>query len=186
MNKLMHKIKKLCKSSYPQHNWGGHLIPVVEAALKLQEEHGGDREIIEAGAYLHDIGRVKFNYLSLIGIGHDLSGYYYSRYKLWLYGAPKEKIERISRCVLTHQGNGISKYSPNTLEEEIVMNADAVAQFEQYFYLFAIHYSHRKSLEGTKKWVLQKLKRDWDTKLTLPNLKGRLQPVYDKIKQELS
>lgn len=66
------------------------------------------------------------------------------------------------------------------------MNADAVAQFDQYLYLFAIYYSHRKNLEKTKRWILKKLERNWNTKLTLPGLRKEIRPIYEKIRKELT
>jgi len=186
--KLMDRIIKLCKANYPVHNWEGHLMPVVDISLRLCEEHKADRGIIEPAAYLHDIGRVKvFDYLKIIGIGHEVSGYHYSLFKLWQYGCMDETRERIARCVLEHCGTGLSKYSPTSLEAEIVMNADAIASFDQYLYLVAIFYaSHGRDLKKTKEWVLGKLKRDWETKLTLSGVKEEIEPGYKRIKNELT
>jgi hypothetical protein len=94
--------------------------------------------------------------------------------------------EKIARCVLEHSGPGLSRYSPTSLESEIVMNADAVAAFKKYQYLFFIHYSsHGKDSKKTKKWLKEKLERSWETKLTLPGIKEELSSLYEKIKNFL-
>jgi len=180
--KLMSRIKKLCEETYPEHNWTGHLIPVVDASLELSDKHSADKSITEPGAYLHDIGRVKFK-----GFRHELTGYYYSRFKLWQYGCDKVENDAISHCVLTHSGYGLSRYPPETLEAHVVMNADAVSHFREYTYLFAIHMKCHPDMtsDQVRDWVLRKLKRSWDYKLTLPGVKEEIESLYDKIKQEL-
>lgn len=155
-------------------------------ALRMQEQYGGDRFIIEAGAYLHDIGRVLFAPLQAVNVTHEVSGYHFSRFKLWQYGCEKSLAGKISLCVLEHSGSGSSGKKPSSLESEIVMNADAVSPFELWTYQFGIFYaSHGRNLQSTKKWLLEKLQVAWDRKLTLPGIKEQVAPMYDKIKQQL-
>lgn len=183
---LLNRIKRLCKFSYPEHNWNGHLIPVVNSALRLQETLGGNRFIIEVGAYMHDIGRVLLDYLKLIEITHEVSGYYYTRLKLWQYGFDKKLNNRISRCVLEHSASGISGNKPTSLEAEIIMNADAISAFEEWRYQYSIFYSsHGRNPEKTKKWLLKKLDSSLE-KLTLPGIRETIDPLYERIKQELA
>ncbi|MFA7708133.1 MAG: HD domain-containing protein, partial [Candidatus Pacearchaeota archaeon] len=163
--KLLEKVKKLCKFVYPTHNWEGHILPTVEAALKLQKKYGGDRFIVETGAYMHDLGRILFDYLQFVGVGHEVSGYYFTRAKLWQYGFNKELNEKISKCVLQHGGR--LNHESLSLESEIIRNADGVAAFEKWMYQYSIHYAeHSKDEKGTKKWLLKKLDSSW-RKLTL-------------------
>lgn len=181
----MDKIKSLCKRSYPKHNWEGHLIPVVNRALRLNDKYGGDRQIIEAAAYLHDIGRVLFPYLQIIGITHEVSGYYYSRTKLSQYRCQPIEKEYIAKCVLEHSGSGNSKNIPTSLESEIVMNADGLAALDFYFYQFAIYYaSHRRDIGKTIDWTKKKIDGSMK-KITLPGLKEESEGLYNKIHDEL-
>jgi len=183
--KLMGRVKKLCLSAYPGHNWNGHLIPVVNSALKLQQIHGGDRFIIEVGAYMHDIGRVLFGYLKFAGITHEISGFYYTRLKLWQYGFDRESRERIARCVLEHSYSGISGRRPTSLESKVIQNADAIAIFERWVYQFSICYSTNGRDESkTKRWLLEKLDSTWK-KLTLPGTKEEMQGLYERVKEEM-
>jgi len=182
---LRERVKRLCLSAYPPHNWDDHLIPVVNSALKLQQIHGGDRFIIEVGAYMHDIGRVLFDYLKFAGVTHEISGFYYTRFKLWQYGFDRESRRRIAKCVLEHSYSGISGYRPTSLESKIVLNADAIAAFEKWKYQFSIYYSTRgRDKRKTKRWLLGKLDLSWE-KLTLPGTKEEIQPLYDIIKQAM-
>jgi len=183
---LLKKIKKLCLRSYPKHNWDGHLIPVVNAALRLQKVYGGDKFIIETGAYMHDIGRVLFEYLKPLGITHEISGYYYTKLKLRQYGFDKKLNERISKCVLEHSGSGLSKHKPTSLEAEIIMNADAIAAFDEWTYQYSIFHScHGRNPEKTREWLLKKLGYSWK-KLTFPEIKKNISPLYKKIQKKMS
>jgi len=183
---LLDRIKGLCQTCYPKHNWNGHLIPVVDTALRLQEKYGGDRFIVEAGAYLHDIGRILFGPLQVIKITHEVSGYHFSRFKLWQYGCEKDLRDKIAKCVLEHSGSGLSGSKPSSLESEIIMNADGVSPFELWLYQFGINYASKgKNLQCTKEWFSEKLQVSWDKKLTLPGIKEQVAPLYDKIKQQL-
>jgi len=183
---LLERVKGLCHSAYPRHNWDGHITPAVNVALRLQESHGGDRFIVEAGAYMHDLGRVLFDYLKFIGITHEVSGYYYTKLKLRQYGFDRGLKEKIARCVLEHSGSGLSNHKPTSIEAEIIMNADAIAAFEEWNYQFSIYYSsHGKDTEKTKQWLLKKLGSSWN-KLTFPEVKKTITPLYEKIRLELA
>ncbi|MBN1792385.1 HD domain-containing protein [Candidatus Woesearchaeota archaeon] len=181
----MEQLVSLCERSYPRHNLEGHLLPVVRIAEMLAKRHGADEGIVVPGAYLHDIGRVKFDYLKVIGINHDLSGYHYSRFFLKRIGVSPELAESISRTVLTHSGD--CAHAPSNIEEEIVMNADAVSHFTEYLYLLSIRYSNNGlNLRAAKDWVLKKLEKSYTTKLTLPGVTEFVEDFYDRAKKELS
>jgi HD superfamily phosphodiesterase len=183
--KRLDKIVNLCQRSYPQHNLEGHLIPVVQAASELTEMYGADPTITIPGAYLHDIGRVKFDYLKIAGITHDLSGYHYARMFLKRIGYDLSTAEKISKTILTHSGHG-SKYHPQTLEEEVIMNADAVAHIREYNYLLSIRYSSTgRHLIEAKEWTIHKLKDSYEHKITLPGLKQILKKEYETALIEL-
>ncbi|MFX1257307.1 MAG: HD domain-containing protein [Promethearchaeota archaeon] len=179
--KKIDKVIKLCKKVYPAHNYKCHLKPVVTIALQLCKEFGAQRNIVEPAAYLHDIGRVRIPFAQK---QHNLTGYFYSKFKLWIYRFPKEERKRICYAILAHRSN--SKYKPKSLEDEIIINADAISHFEQYLYLLNIRYcSQGKNLNQTKKWLLNKLKRDYENKLTLPGIKERVKPFYERAKKVL-
>ena len=189
-NILLEKIIKYSKNSHPKHNWEGHILPVVDVSLRLADKYGGDRFVIEAGAFMHDIGRVLvdenrfYKYIRLFGLSHEKTGYYITDYKLKKLNIDDEFKKKISRCVLEHSGSSFSRFTPTSLESEIVMNADSIVSFEQYFYLFSISYASKgKNIGFTKKWLLEKLKNSYEKKLTLEGLKLELMPSYKKIRR---
>ena len=100
-----------------------HVKVVRDYAMEMAENADCDRELVEAGALLHDIGRTETH-----GIDHAVVGAKILR---------KEGVdERIVRIVERHIGAGITRedaeylglppadYLPETIEEKIVCHAD--------------------------------------------------------------
>jgi uncharacterized protein (TIGR00295 family) len=101
-----------------------HVKMVRDYAMEIAEQNpAADRELVEAGALLHDIGRTRTH-----GIDHAVAGAEILR---------KEGVdERIVRIVERHVGAGLTKedavylglppkdYLPETIEEKIVCHAD--------------------------------------------------------------
>jgi len=100
-----------------------HCKAVRDVAVKIAECTGADKELVEVGALLHDIGRSRTH-----GITHGLEGARIAREM----GLPESVVRIIER----HLGAGISKeeakklglppkdYTPKTLEEKVVAHAD--------------------------------------------------------------
>jgi uncharacterized protein (TIGR00295 family) len=101
-----------------------HVKHVRDYALEIAEQNpSADRELVEAGAILHDIGRTRTH-----GIDHAVEGAEILR---------REGVdERIVRIVERHIGAGLTAedaeylglppkdYLPETIEEKIVCHAD--------------------------------------------------------------
>ena len=138
--------------------WNEHIKYVVENAVKLAKEYNADVEIVELGALLHDIA---------------MPSEYGEREKHHIYGAeiaeelltkfnyPKDRIERVKKCVLNHRG---SKDMPrNTIEEECIADADVIAHFDCIPSMFSLAYKEMNmSLTEGKEFVKKKLERDYN------------------------
>ncbi len=100
-----------------------HSIAVNSIANQISEKIDCNEGIVDAGSFLHDLGRTKRN-----DIWHAYEGYQICR---------EERIaDEICNCVLRHTGSGIEEdeaaklglprmdYMPRTIEEKIVATAD--------------------------------------------------------------
>lgn len=100
-----------------------HSIAVNSIAMKICDRVKCNREVVDAGSFLHDIGRTVRN-----DVWHSFEGYRICK---------DERIaDEICKCVLKHTGAGIEKeeamelglppgnYMPETIEEKIVATAD--------------------------------------------------------------
>ena len=138
--------------------WEEHIQYVVKNAVELAKEQGADIEIVELGALLHDI---------------SMPSQYGSRDEHHIYGAkiaeellnkldyPKEKIELVKKCVLNHRAS--TNLKRETVEEQCVADADAIAHFDCIPSLFSLAFKEKQMSipEGTK-YVKGKLERDYD------------------------
>lgn len=174
-NEKLDKIRIFSKKHYPQHNWDGHLMPVVATSLYIANGSDVDKDIVEAGAFLHDIGRVRFGCPY-----HEKTGAYYSVLWLRLHGFSPSDTSAIAH-IIRHHG---TKGNPRTLEAEIVRNADAVSHFTRNDYLLEIVQSD-SGLDETQAnaWLYRKLKADLEFKITLPKAVELVEKteVYQKL-----
>jgi len=93
-----------------------HTLRVRNIAVKLAEEEGADKEIVELGALLHDIGYIKgFK-------NHDANGAPIAREFLNKQNYDLTKTGRIINCILRH-GKSLK---PEAIEEQIIWDADCL------------------------------------------------------------
>ena len=150
------------KQAMGYNSWEEHIKYVVKNANELAIKYNADQEIVELGALLHDIAVV-----SNIGPQqeHHINGAIIAEELLNKYNYPQDRIERVKQCVLNHSG---SKDLPrNTLEEEIIADADAMAHFDTIPGLFFVAYKRRNlDIKDASNWVKTKLENDYN-KLSL-------------------
>ncbi len=103
-----------------------HTMSVLDRALDLQQNYGGDLKLIIAGALLHDVGRTVTH-----GVDHGVEGARLIREEGW--------EEELAKIVERHIGGGITReeakreglpsrdYLPESKEEKIVCHADNTA-----------------------------------------------------------
>ncbi len=130
-----------------------HSLSVLEKALHLQSEHGGNLRLIIAGALLHDIGRTVTH-----GVDHGIEGSKMIEEKGW--------TEELQKIVERHIGGGITKkeaekaglparsYVPENIEEKMICHADNTAGGRERFE-YQIHRTeeegHHESADRMKK-----------------------------------
>lgn len=138
--------------------WEDHIKYVVDNAIYLAKEYRADVEIAELGALLHDIAMP-----SNIGPReeHHIYGAKIAEELLTKYNYPQDKIERVKQCVLNHRGS--NDLPRNTIEEEIIADADVMAHFDSIPSLFSLAFKELNLdlHEGTE-YVKKKLERDYN------------------------
>ncbi len=111
-------VESLFENEGTGHDWY-HIDRVRRNALHIQEKEGGDREIVEIAALLHDISDYKFNG------GDDEKGGVVTREILKSHNYPADRIQLVVDIV-----NNVSFKGANTetnhmsLEGQIVQDAD--------------------------------------------------------------
>ena len=147
-DKLM-TVNKAYADKAPDHfdYWEQHIKLVVKEALKLADEYGADKEIVELGALLHDIASV-----SEVGTReeHHVNGKIIADKLLSEFGYPDDRKERVLGCVLHHRS---SRYAEN-LEEMCVADADIISHYDNIPMCFDVAYKYNKiNTESLEEWV---------------------------------
>lgn len=165
MSEIIEKVKEELLVRCKKHEekvgydfWNEHIKFVVKNAVKLADEFGADKEIVELGALLHDIAMPS-------GIGpreeHHIYGEKIAEELLTEYGYPKDKIERVKKCVLNHRG--MADFPRNTIEEECIADADVIAHFDCLPSMFNLAFKeHGMSIPEGTEFVKKKLQRDYN------------------------
>jgi len=171
---MLEKIRQVVQHEADEEDWKYHIIPVVEHAKTLAKLLWVDEEITELGALLHDIGRLKFG-----DEDHDITGVPEAEKILKQHWYSQEIIDEVTHCVASHRSS--KAIQPKTTIAKIIANADAMAHFD-VLPVFFYWLSKKRNFEETFQWVDEKIERDWNKKLTLPEAKQMMQEKYTAIK----
>ncbi|MDD4476598.1 MAG: HD domain-containing protein [Patescibacteria group bacterium] len=110
-------VKKKLYNEATGHDWY-HVERVWKMAKRLQIEEGGDLELIELTALLHDLGDYKqyeFNEFKGSLVLHGMMD---------VMGIEPKKQEKILQIVSEAQYNGDETKTPKTIESRIIQDAD--------------------------------------------------------------
>ena len=120
------ELKKTWKDEPTGHDWE-HIRRVRDMAIKIHTNEGGNKDIIEIGALLHDISDHKFNGGKLNAGGEKA--------RAWLLelGAPTELAKSVSKLV-----DNISFKGANVLVEKLDLETQIVQDADRLDALGAI------------------------------------------------
>jgi uncharacterized protein len=189
VSETVNQIKKILLEKCEQHKknprfgyydyWNDHIKLVVKYAVELAEQYGADVEIAELGALLHDI---------------SMPSEYGDRSEHHIYSAemaetlltelkyPPDKISVVRKCVFNHPGRNARLR--NTLEENCVSDADALAHFDRIPSLFSLAYNiHHMTLDEGREYVKKRLQGDFDglTERTKQLYKNKFETILNYL-----
>jgi uncharacterized protein len=125
--------------------------------VRLAEQFGADREIVETAAWLHDIAAVR-DAAALprhAALGAEMAGGL-----LCGYGYTPAEVERVAACIASHSSPVAT--GGGTAEEVCVSNADAIAQIVRpAYWLFVVYGVRKLSYEEGRRWLLERVEGNW-------------------------
>jgi len=175
-------VEEECKkpsSKYGYEPFLNHFSPVVENALELAnklEEKGIklDKEVIEISAWLHDIGSIIYGREN-----HHKTGAKIAEEKLTELNYPKNKIILVKESILNHRGSKEDENTRESIESQIIAEADALDSFKRVSGLFkGAFVFENKTQEEARISVLNKLKNKWN-QLQFEESKQLIKPKYE-------
>jgi len=164
-----------------------HQKEVIESAkdlLKLYPK--ADQKIVLISCWLHDIAHYYAKddkEILTVKKNHHIDGAKIAEGFLAKHKIDKFKIDKITNCILRHRN--LESYQPRTLEEKIVVVADALSHFRSIFYLTYFKFHPNHSLEQMIKADLEKIERDWRDVQILPKAKKIAKNQYRILKKML-
>lgn len=170
------KIKRLVWKNCPSKSWWNHIKLVTKYSKILARKLKANQEWAELGALLHDIGSIKFGEEN-----HEITGQAEAEKILKKLGYDQGVIEGVKECIRSHRGS--KNVKPRTIVAEIIANADAMAHFVSIPTLFRVGLERNgNNEEKAANWILEKLERDWNKKLTIRKAKELMKERYTAIK----
>ena len=153
-------VEQACKSQaniFGYGIWTHHITLVVKNALQLAPILGGDKDVCELSALLHD-------YASIVNSGwypeHHIHSARLAKEILTQYKYPTQVIEKVQECIRTHRGS--QSLQPLTTEALILANGDAMEHIQAVDSLLYLAYvQHKMGIDEGQKWVIQKVERSW-------------------------
>ena len=135
--------------------WSHHIVYVVKYAKQLAEKLGADLEIVEIAALLHDYAGIKDHTMAK---EHHIYGAVEAKRILIEFNYPKDRIQMVMDCIITHRGSVLMKRL--TQEAECIASADAMTHVFQVPSLLHLAYvTHGMGIDEGKEWVLKKIER---------------------------
>lgn len=160
-NEVAELVKQACfrrKNYFGGGTWECHIVPVVKHSLKLGEKLKADLKVLELAALLHD-------YANLVNAKkyekeHHVHGAMFAEKILKEYNYPKEKIEHIKDCIISHRGS--VKVAHKTIESRILASADAMSHISELADMFFLTFGiHKFGSRDGSVWLRNKLRRGW-------------------------
>lgn len=175
----LEKVHKIVEHECDEWLLKHHIVYVVKYSKLLAEKLDADKEaaeLVELGALLHDIGIVKHG-----NEDHEKTGIAEAERILKSVGYPQNIIDEVKHCVESHRGSKDIK--PTTITAKIVANADAMAHFSTIPHLMKIALKNENGdSEKARHWIFDKIERDWNKKLTIPEARKMMKKKYEAIK----
>jgi HD superfamily phosphodiesterase len=138
--------------------WEYHIKSVVKYGKIMAKKLNADIEIVEIASLLHD-------YASIINYDfyaeHHLHGANEAEKLLTQLNYPKDKIELVKNCIISHRGSKIK--SKESKEAICVADADGMTHFDSIGSLFYLaFFSHKMDIDEAGNWLIGKLDRSWN------------------------
>ena len=170
------KFEKETKGTKDEYNlYKEHVSYVYKYASMMAIEKNADLEIVKLSALLHDISMTDFE---LDRSRHNEYSSNIAEELLLKENYPKEKIEKIKNCILNHSSS--RKEYRTTLEEQILVDADAMAHFDCIDSLYSLaHKTLGLSEYESLNFVKEKLTKDYNE--ISDEAKKYVKDIYEKI-----
>lgn len=190
LDKVIEAVKNLYTKKNPVIDWNEwifktHIKVVAFWVEDIAKKYQFDAEKVTAAAYLHDLA---YAWTDKSDPQLEEKSESKAREVLKTAGYEDGEITFIVDKIIHGHGMHEGK-APELIEPKVLATADALAHFTTDFYLVICwrHYLfENKTLADYKKWVLEKIDRDFNNKIFFKEYKEIADPHYQSIKSLFS
>lgn len=183
---LWHKVESLYNEKLTtREDWAdwlypNHVVVVTRNAKMIAERKGADVELSQVAALLHDLADFK---MKRADPGHEKESLKVARELMQEYEYTTDEISLVvDDAVHYHSCHGNER--PKSKEGLVLATADSLAHLQTNFYVFAAWEFGKsdRSLDDLNEWVLKKIERDLNNKISFDDIREEAKPDYDMIK----
>lgn len=158
-----------------------HVLIVMRNAKAIAEQKSADVELSQAAALLHDVADYK---MKRSDSGHEAESLKTARGLMQKHGYNQDEIALIVDDAIRYHSCHENE-RPKSLEGLVLATADSLAHLQTNFYIFAAWDFGKsgRSLEALKDWVLKKIERDLNNKISFDDIREAARPDYELIKK---
>jgi len=176
VEKVRRFVENECKkptSKYGYDIYIHHFVQVYNYSKELAEKLGGDVEIVELAAWLHDIGSIIYGRED-----HQVTGAKIAEEKLRELGYDEDRIEKVKHCIHAHRGS--QNISKESVEAQIIADADAMSAFDNIGGQFKATFIYdNMNQTDSRKYVMKKLINSYN-KIS-DDAKKLIKPKFDAV-----
>lgn len=174
---IIKKVEKIIKEKASPEDWNYHIKQVVKYSLFLAKKYKyKDLKQVELAALLHDVGRLKYS--DKKDIDHHITGVKKANKILTKLKYDKEKTKEILQAIVSHRGS--DKIKPKTMLDKIIANADAMSHYDALPVFYFWRSQQGDSFQEITDWIINKYKRNWNKKLSLPEAKKAVRKKHEE------
>ncbi len=184
LDKVIEIVKGLYAKKNPVIDWNewvfeGHVKVVAKWVEDISKKYEFDKESVLAAAYLHDLA---YAWTDKFDPDLEEKSETEARKVLKEAGYSKDQITFIVDKTIHGHGMHEGK-EPENIEAKVLATADAMAHFTTDFYLEICWNNYLfEDLNAYKKWVLEKIERDLNSKIFFEEYREIAKPFYQSIK----
>lgn len=168
------------RSEWADWLYPNHVVIVTRNAKAVAERKNADVELSQVAALLHDVADYK---MQRANPKHEAESLKIARELMQKHGYTKDEIALIvDDAIRYHSCHGDKR--PKSKEGLVLATADSLAHLQTDFYVFAAWEFGRsgRSLEDLNAWVLKKIERDLNNKISFDDIREEARPDYEMIK----
>lgn len=161
-----------------------HVLVVAEKAEALAKQKGANAELSRVAALLHDIADIKWRRANP---EHAAESLRIARELMQQHGYTDQEVALVVDDAIRYH-SCYDNERPKSTEGLVLATADSLAHLQTNFYIFAAWRfgGLGESFEEISAWVLKKIERDLNSKISFDDARDMVRSDYETIKRLFS